>query len=109
VVVAVIAVRVVQVTADQVVDVISVRDRLVTAAWSMFVIVLVLVAVVPRRAVGGVGVGHRDRVGLDAVGRVVVQLPVVQVVDVVVMADGRVPAGGAVLVLVLVAHRSPFS
>jgi hypothetical protein len=28
---------------------------------------------------------------------------------VVVMADGRVPAGGAVLVLVLVAHRSPFS
>lgn len=53
VVVAVVAVRVVQVAAHEVVDVVAMRDRLVAAAGTVLVVGVVLGAVVAGRAVGG--------------------------------------------------------
>jgi hypothetical protein len=49
-----------QVTGDQVVDVVSVGHRLVSAAWAVGVARLVSAAVVIGRAAGGVGVIDRD-------------------------------------------------
>jgi hypothetical protein len=102
VVVAVVAVWVVKVTADQVVDVLAVRDRLVAALRSVLVFGLVFVAVVAGRAVGGVGLADRQCVALDAALAVVVQLAVVEVIHVIVVADGGVTAARAVLVVVYV-------
>jgi len=104
VVVAMVSVGVVQVTADEVVDVVAVWYGLVSAAGPVLVSRVVLGAVVVGCAVGRVDIGDRNRVRLDAAAGVVVQFAVVEVVDVVVVADGRVPAGGAVLVFVWVAH-----
>lgn len=106
-IIAVVTVGVVQVTADEVVDVVSVRDGLVPAFGSVLVVVLVVGAVVVGGAVGGVAVADRDRVALDDPAFVTVKLAVVHVVDVVFVAYGRVSAVWAVLVFVLVAHGSP--
>jgi hypothetical protein len=102
----VIAVRVVQVTADQVVDVRSVRDRLMTAVRSVLVSGAVLGALVAERAVSGVGVADRERVALDAALVVVVQLAVVKMIDMIAVADGRVATAGAVLVVMRVAGHA---
>jgi hypothetical protein len=87
VVVAVVGVWVVQVAADEVVDMLAVRDRLVTAVGSVLVFGGVLGAVVAGRAVGGVGVADRQRVTLNASLAVVVQLAIMEVIDVIVVAE----------------------
>jgi hypothetical protein len=99
VVVAVIAVRVVQVAVHQVVNVVAVRDRLVPAAWAVDMPRLVAVTFVPRGAGRGVARAHRDDVLLHhAVRGLVVQVAVVQEIGVPVVLDCGVPAAGAVLV-----------
>lgn len=99
VIVAVVAVGVVQSAVYEVIDMVTVRHGLVTAAGS--VAVLRLVAVLGRLALGRVLVAHLEHVLLDlAVGRVV-QMAVVEVVHVVLVLDGGVSAVGAVLVRVL--------
>jgi hypothetical protein len=102
VVVAVVAVWVVKVTADQVVHVLAVRDPLVAAVRAVLVFILVFGAVVAGRAVGGVGLADRQCVALDADLAVVVQLAVVEVIHVIVVADGAVTAAWAMLVVVYV-------
>jgi hypothetical protein len=95
VVVAVAVVRPVQPSSDEVIDVIAVRNRLVTAAVAM---------AVRRVAVDRVGMTGRMRLidanGMlvDVVAMRVVHMSVVQVVDVIVVLDRGVPAIGAVLV-----------
>jgi hypothetical protein len=98
VVVAVVAVWVMEVTADQVVDVLAVGDRLVAAVRS----VLVFGAVVAGRAVGGIGLADRQYVALDAARAVMVQLTLVEMIHVIVVADGGMTAAWAVLVVVYV-------
>ena len=104
-IVAVPAVRVVQVIADEVVDVVAVRHGLVAAAGAVHVAGRVARARVARRAARGVRHVDRDRALVDvaAVGRV--QVTVVKVVDVIAVADGDVTATVTVLVLVLVMDR----
>ena len=95
-IVAVVAVRMVEMPIDEVVDVIAVRHGLVAASGTVDV-----VRIVPRAAMLG---GAADRVGLvdgermriDVVVVCMVQRAVVQVVDVVAVNDGRVSAIGAV-------------
>src|SRR5437764_175428 len=60
VVVAVVPVRVVQVAADAVVDVVAVLDGLVAAVRAVLVLRLVVVALVVRRALRRVGLADRD-------------------------------------------------
>jgi len=112
VVVAVAVVRVVQVTIDEVVDVIPVRHRFVPATGAVDVIGGMAGARVVGRAVGRVLVADREPVLVDVVVVDVVEVPVVQKVDVALVVDGGVPAAVAVgvrVVLVgLAGHRVAF-
>ena len=101
VVVAVIAVRMVQVPLDQIVNVIAVRDGFVTAPRPVLVVLGVASAVVLWRAL--IGVRPRDRNGMliVMVFMGMMEMPIMQVVGMAVMQDGGVPAVGAVDVLVI--------
>lgn len=107
-IVAVGAVRVVQVTCDEVIDVVSMRNRLMAAARAVHVALLVCAALVRGRARGGVSAVHFDRALIDVAGVGVVQVAVVQIIDVIAVANRRVAAAGSVDVLVaavgVVAH-----
>jgi len=77
----------------QVVDVVTVPDRLVAAAWPVLVI----------GVVGVLGVGAFTLVPVTVV--VVVHVSVVEVVDVVAVDDRRVAAAGRMLVLMILVDR----
>ena len=111
VVIAVLAMRMVQVPVDEVVDVVAMRDRGVTAIGAVLVVGGVALAAVLGRAVRGVVAVHREHVLVDVTLVGVVQVPVVQVVDVPLVPNGGVPAPLRVLVLVafvsVVSHETP--
>ena len=88
----------VQVPADEVVDVVAVRNLFVTAAGLMHVRDLMLAAGVLGRAVRRIGRADLQDMLVDVVAVRVMQMPVVQVVEVVAVLDRRVPAIGSVLV-----------
>jgi hypothetical protein len=117
VIVAVVAVRMMQAPVDDVIDVVAMWDCLVPAAGAVHVAALLARG---DALVAAVGVGLAD---LDHVFVVVqfavdlvrmVQVAVVEIIDVVTMADGLVAATGTVLVIVVgmgltgLGHR-PFS
>ena len=108
VVVAVITVRMMQMTVDQVVDVITVRYRGVSAVRAVHVPGIVPLAVV-RRAARGVDIGDLDNMFVVVIVMGAVQMPVMQIAGVVAVFDRNVTALRAVLVgMVLmngVAHR----
>ena len=97
-VVAVVAVRVVQVPGDEVVDVVAVRNGSVATIGAVDVVLGVPAASVLRGAVCGVGFTHGQGVLFDACARDVVQVPIVDVVNMVAMLNGGVPTVGAMLV-----------
>ena len=106
VVVAVVPVGVMEVTVDEVVDVVAVGHGLVAAAGAVDVAVLVTGAAVCGGAGGRVAFAHLDHVLVHVVAMGVVEVAVVEVVHVVTVLDGDVAAVGAVdvvVVLVLVA------
>lgn len=111
VVVAVRAVRVVEVAVDQVVHVVAVRHGFVAAARPVPVAAVVGAAGVVGRAVGRVRAPDGEDVLVDVVAVGVVQAAVVEVVHMAVVPDGRVAAGGAVPVVVpgvrVAGHRVP--
>src|ERR1700682_2935758 len=92
VVVAMIAVWMMQVAIHQVVDMVAMRDRFVPAAGAVLVGALYV-----RRAAGRIGRVDTDDMLVDVIAMHVVQMAVVQVVDVPVMADRDVTAAWAVL------------
>jgi hypothetical protein len=101
VVVAMVAVGMMQVPADQVIDVAVVRNRLVPAALTVSVLGIVCFAVVVGRApIGMLGI-HSEDVLVDMVAVRVVEVAVVHVVDVVFVPNGSVTAPGRVLVIVM--------
>ena len=109
-VVAVVAVGVVEVALDEVVGVVAVRDGGVAAAVAVGVSGVMAAASVVGRAAGRMRVVDGDRVLIDVVAVGVVQVAVVEVVDVIAMVHGGVSAAGAVLVGmvrvdVVIAHR----
>jgi hypothetical protein len=99
VIVAVAAVRVVQVAADDIVHMIAVRNRRVSAIGSMDVIRGFLTRAMVRRALIWIGGGNADDmfVCMGAVG--MVQMAAIKVIGVPVMLDREVAAVGAVLML----------
>ncbi|HET6320840.1 MAG TPA: hypothetical protein VFF87_02205 [Hyphomicrobium sp.] len=104
-VVAMVAVRMVQVAVDEIVDVVAMRHRFVSAARTMHVPWLMAGAAVLGRAAIGVAIGHFDHVLMHVVAVGMVQVPIVQVIDVVTVADGGVSAAGPVLMLVMGVSR----
>lgn len=100
-IVAVVAVRMVQMAIHEVVYVIAVRNRLVSAIRPVNVSFVVASAGVRRRAVCRVLRCHRKRVFLHTARSVVVQTAVVEVVYVVVVLYRGVSTTGTVLMRVV--------
>ena len=96
VIVAVIAVRVVQVAVDEVVDMIAVGHRLMPAAGAVDMGCVVAAAVVCRRALIGVLVRYLDHVLVHVVSVRMVQMAIVQIVHMVAVAHAGVLALRAV-------------
>ncbi len=101
VVVAVLAVRVMEMPVHQIVDVIPVRHGLVTAIRAVDVRGVMPLARVIRGAFRGVRPADLEPVLIHVIPVGMVQVAVVQVVHVVVVLDGHVAAVRAVLVIVV--------
>ena len=99
-IVAMIAVRMVQMPVHKVIDVITVWYRRMSTVRSVYVTGVVAFAVV-RDATVGIDVGHGDAVFIVVIFMGAVQVPVVQVTDVVTVLHGDVTAAGAVRVVVV--------
>ena len=91
-VVAVVAVRVVQVAVDQIVHVIAVRHGFVPASGAMLVACLVGTAPVIGGAVSRVRTADRQLVLIHVVRVGMMEMAIVQVVGMAVVADGQVTA-----------------
>lgn len=100
-VVAVIAVRMVKVTVDEIVHVITMGDDLVTAVGAVFVAGCMARAGMVRRALGAVCLVDIDCMFDDAAAVLMMQMAVVKIVHVPVVLDGGVTAVGTVLMIVI--------
>lgn len=100
VVVAVAAVRMMQVPIDQVIDVVAVGHRLMTAAGAVPVVLGMAAAVVLRSAFRRVRGVDRQPMFFNASVPRVVEMTVVKIIDVPVVPDGGVAAARSVLVIV---------
>jgi len=84
----------------QIIGMIAVRHRFVSAARSVHVGGVVTAAGVAGRAIGGSGAIDGNGVFVVVVFVRAMQMPVVKVIDVAVMKNGRMTASGAVLMVV---------
>jgi hypothetical protein len=100
-IVAVIAVRMMQVACDEVVRVVAVRDRVVAAVGAVLVAFLMAAAIVAGRAASRIRGVDRQHVFLDGAAIGMVQMSVVKIIDVAVVEDARVPATRTMLVSVV--------
>jgi hypothetical protein len=87
-----IAVRMVQVTIDEIVDVIPVRHRLVAATRTMLVRCVVTGADMVRGACCRIGGRHLDHMLVDVITVHVMQMAVVKIVDVPVVLHSSMAA-----------------
>lgn len=101
VMIAMTVVLMVKVTVDEIVDVTAMRNGGMTAAGTMAMSGVMGAADVPMRARHGVRPTHRDGVFVDVAVMVVVQMPVVEIVDVIVVADREVSTVVSVNVAVI--------
>jgi hypothetical protein len=101
VVVAVIAVRMVQVAIDEIIDVVPMRHGFVTARRAVNVARLMAATVVIRSALVGIFRIDRERMLVDVIAVHVMQMAVVQIVDMIVVLDRRMPTVRAVLMVVI--------
>jgi hypothetical protein len=105
VVVAVRAVRVVQMAVDEIVDVVAMRNGGMAAVGTVHVAGRMRAALVVGRALAGIGASIGDFVFLHlSVGPLVMQMTVVEVIDVSLVLDGRMTAIRPVLVRVILVH-----
>lgn len=88
-------------TVDQVVDVVSVRHRVVATPRTVHVVGGVTPAVVRRRADIGVGLVDGQDVLVDVVVVGMMQVAVVEIVHVTVVQDARVSAAWTMHVIVI--------
>jgi len=99
VIVAVVAVGVVEVVTDQVVDVVAVRHGFVSAAGAVLMVGSVTFVDVIRAAVG-IEIAYRQDVLVHMVLMRMVEVAIVDVVDMAFVFDGSVAAIRSVLVVV---------
>jgi hypothetical protein len=98
VIIAVVAVRVMQMAANAVVDVVAVRDRFVATARAVHMTRRMATATVIRLAAVGILARDLDHVLVDVTLMRMVKMSIVQIVDVPGMAHGGVAAARAMLV-----------
>ena len=95
-IVAVPGVRVVQMSLDEVVRMIAVRNRVVSATRTVHVLSIVPSALVRRSAASRIFRPDFDSVLINVIAMHVVHVSVVQIVGVTVVADGHVTTAGLV-------------
>ena len=100
-VVAVIAMRMVQVPGNMIVDMIAVWYRFMAAVRTMRVIRFVTTTGMTRGAAIRIASGDADHMLVDVAFVRVVQMAIMQVVDVIAVTHGRVPATGPMLMSVI--------
>ena len=102
--------RVVQVAVDQIVDMIPMRHRFMTAARAMNVTGPVAFAGMARGAGRRIRRVHGHRMLIHMITMRVIQMAVMQVIDMITVMDSRVTASGAMgvnmcaVMLVLTGH-----
>ena len=101
VIVAVVAVRVVKVAGNPIVDVVAMRHRLVPAAGAVYVSCLMRTTAVVRGAVFGVLARYLDHVFVDMIFMRVVEVAIMQIVGIAAMADGGMSAARSMPVLMV--------
>jgi hypothetical protein len=104
VVVAVVAVRVMEVVLHHIIDVIPMRNLRMSALWTVNMVAPVRATPMLGGAPGRVRRAHRERMLVDMVIMEMVQMPIVQIIDVVTMLNGHVPAARGVPVAVPFVH-----
>ena len=92
------AVRVMEMLADEIVDVIAMWNLLVTAIGAMNMRGLMPTADVLGRAIRRVSGAYPEDMLVDVIAVGVMQMPVMQIVDVALVLDRRVPAIGSMRV-----------
>jgi len=101
-VVAVIAVRMMQMTVNKIVDVVTMRYRLVTTTWAVNMIRIMTTALVRWCAAIGIGLTRFDTVFHNGpIFANMMQMPVMQIVDVVAVLNAGVLTVRSVLVIVI--------
>jgi hypothetical protein len=105
VIVAVIAMRVMEMPVNQIINMVSMRYRRMSAVRAMDMIGCVTRALMFRRALARVHTGHLNLVFVDVTIVHVVQVPVVKVVNVALMPDRGMAAVRAVLVIMILVVR----
>ena len=90
-----------EVAVDDIVDVIAVGHRFVSAARPVDVVGIVVIAGVIRGAAVRVLVAHRDFMLFYSVLGLMMEVAVVKIIDVTVVFDGGMSAVGTVLVIVV--------
>lgn len=101
-IIAVIAVRMVKMAVDQVIDVVTMGHRLVPAVGAVNVTPFVAGTGMLGRALGGIGAGDVQHVLLDLpVSTDMMHVTVVEVVHVVAVLDSRVLTVGSVVVIMV--------
>ena len=108
-VIAVIAVRLMDMAVHQIINVVTVRHRFVSTSWSVRVIGVMIATLMLWRALGGVLFGHFQIVTLDALFTDMMKMPIVQIIDMIAMLDCGVATFWSMLMIVigmnLFAHR----
>ena len=97
-IVAMIAVRMMQMALDKIVGVLAMRHGWMTAVRAVNVPRLVALVPVRRRAMVRVSGADLDHVLIDAVAARAVQMPVMEIVDMVSVLDGDVSAAWTMMV-----------
>jgi hypothetical protein len=106
VIIAVGAVRMVQVSTDQVIDMIPVRHPLVSATGPVHMVLCVTTTLMLGSAVSRVrGADGQDMI-VDVIAVDVMQMPIMQVVGVVAVPDHLMTAGRSVLVVMTLVHAT---
>lgn len=100
-IIAVIAVNVMQMTRNQVVYMVAVGNRLVSATYAMLVALLMAIANVIGSTTCRVGTGGLDHVFINMAFMQKMQVTVMQVIDVAVVLYSDMSAVGAMLVSML--------
>ncbi len=88
-------------TINKIIDMVAVRNSLMTAAGAVVMIGGMAGAPVVWRAVVGVGGGDIDDMLIDVVTMDMMKMAVMQIVDMCGVADGDMAAAGAVLMAVV--------
>ncbi len=103
-VVAVVAVRMMQVILHQIIDVISVWNLRMPAVWTVDVVAAVLATLMLWGTPCRVRRADWDRVLVDVVVVLIVKVSIVQIIDVITVLDGHMAAARSMLVAVPFVH-----